>query len=119
MGFCPGYDFAGFVRGNGKGGVQAVASIGSELGQTYTLAIADMDNDGDMDIVAGNVQQKNVVLFNIGNGIRYTDVAFGDESTATYGLCVGDLDGDRYPDIAVANSDSENRLFLNRPQKKQ
>jgi hypothetical protein len=77
-----------------------------------------MDNDGDLDLVAGNVVQQNAVFFNLGDGHSFREVRFGNESAATYGLDTGDLDGDLFEDIAVANSGTENRVFLNRPLRK-
>jgi hypothetical protein len=43
--------------------------------QTSSLAVADMDNDGHLDIVFGNLNQKNQLLMNLGDGISYKEPA--------------------------------------------
>jgi hypothetical protein len=42
---------------------------------TEYLAVADMDNDGHLDIVFGNWGQKNQLLVNLGDGISYKEPA--------------------------------------------
>jgi hypothetical protein len=43
--------------------------------QTSSLAVVDMDNDGHLDIVFGNFEQKNQLLMNLGDGISYKEPA--------------------------------------------
>ena len=43
--------------------------------QTWSLAVADMDNDGHLDIVFGNQYQKKQLLMNLGDGISYKEPA--------------------------------------------
>ena len=43
--------------------------------QTRSLAVADMDNDGYLDIVFGYGAQKNQLLMNLGDGISYKEPA--------------------------------------------
>ncbi len=102
---------------DGNGGVHTATNFGREDGQTYALVVADMNNDGDLDLIVGNVAQENAVFFNQGDGKGYREVRFGDESHATYGLDTGDLNGDGFEDIVVANSGSQNLVFLNRSVK--
>jgi hypothetical protein len=40
-----------------------------------SLAVADMDNDGHLDIFVGNWGQKNQLLMNLGDGISYKEPA--------------------------------------------
>ncbi|MGD2123554.1 MAG: VCBS repeat-containing protein, partial [Gemmatimonadota bacterium] len=80
---------------------------------TYAAAVADMDRDGDADIVVGNVQGQNAVYLNDGSGRVWVEQKVGEEAEATYGVATADLDGDGYPDIGFANSEAVNRLFFN------
>jgi hypothetical protein len=43
--------------------------------QTRSLAVADIDNDGHLDIAFGNWNQKNQLLMNLGDGISYKEPA--------------------------------------------
>jgi hypothetical protein len=43
--------------------------------KTLALAVADMDDDGYLDIVFGNEKQKNQLLMNLGDGISYKEPA--------------------------------------------
>ncbi|MGJ8637477.1 MAG: FG-GAP-like repeat-containing protein [Phycisphaerales bacterium] len=70
------------------------------------IAQADLDNDGDLDLVIANFQDHSItILHNNGSG------AFDTESTLSpagafsspEGIAIGDLDADGDPDIAVAN----------------
>ena len=92
--------------------------FGNPDGKTYALAVADMDNDGQLDIVVGNSAQSNVVYFNQGRAQDFREVRFGDPAHLTYNLAVGDLNRDGFADIAVANSDAQNRVFLNLPPRR-
>ncbi len=76
--------------GDGRGGVRETLNFGRADGQTYTLAIADMDNDNHPDILVGNTAQPNAVFFNQGDGKTFREVLFGDPSQRTYNLAVGD-----------------------------
>ena len=86
----------------------------STCSTTYSVALADMDQDGDMDIVAGNAGQRNAIYFNELKGTNYRRFSFGDATSRTYCLDVGDLNEDRYPDIITGNSGAHNFVYLNR-----
>ena len=77
------------------------------------LRTADLDGDGDVDIIVGNTGGQNAIFLNDGTGLHYEEQRFGDPEGTTYGVATGDVNGDGYVDIAVANSDGLNRVFLN------
>jgi hypothetical protein len=78
----------------------------------YALTVGDLNKDGDIDVVVGNVEAPSVVYFNDGKGHKFTPVTFGDNKGAVYGLAIGDLDGDGSPDIAAARSDAPNVVYF-------
>ncbi|MFN8422414.1 MAG: FG-GAP-like repeat-containing protein [Anaerolineae bacterium] len=91
-------------RSNGAG---AFADTGQRLGAAATGAVRliDLDGDGDLDGLAGNVAQPSEVWLNGGAG------AFADSGqrlgrSATLGVGAADLDGDGDPDAVLANRGS-------------
>ena len=101
---------------NGVTGV----NITSDAHQTYSVALGDMDRDGDLDIVAGNHGSPNRLYLNNGtadpfNGV--TGINITDDVHYTYWVELGDVDNDGDLDV-VAGSDGDStgevtRLYLN------
>jgi hypothetical protein len=93
-------------------------SFSADTFTTRAIDAYDIDNDGDMDIITGNVSAGNFVYINNNNGASFTKRELGSGSPgtdtgSTFGLAIGDVDGDGLPDIVVGNSGSENKLYLN------
>ncbi len=84
--------------------------------QSYSVAAADFDKDGDMDVAVGNFGQ-NYLYVNDGHGNFAAVAAFGSGDTIR--VSWGDCNGDGYPDLAVANrgpsnhSGQQNYLYVN------
>jgi parallel beta-helix repeat protein len=75
-------------------------------------AAADMDNDGDFDVVVANAGNNNVsVLYNDGSGAFTRQADFGVGSSPNR-LYANDLNGDGFADIAVANYGENNASVL-------
>ena len=100
--------------GDGAGGFTRSLPFGSDDDQSYAVRLADVDLDGDLDIVVANVRAQNAVYFNRNGGApAFDELRFGCADCATYGLAVGDLNGDGFPEIVTANSGAPNGVFAN------
>jgi len=83
-------------------GVQLIEEvIDNEYGMAHAEA-ADMDNDGDFDIVAA-AHATDMLLLYTNNGGTFIRTIIDDESNFVYHLDLGDLDNDGLLDIVTAN----------------
>ena len=96
----------------------AISFVQSEqtLGDTrsFGLAIADIDLDGDMDILFANYVGPSPLWLNDGNGnFTLHPQIFGTGVESTHDVDIADLNGDTYPDIFVANHDEPSKIYFN------
>lgn len=99
--------------------------IAPDADDTRSIALADMDGDGLLDVIAGNDETtagSNRIYLNQSTSAHVVSFAagfdFGPADDQTGKILVGDLNGDGLPDIVVLNfvatgSPGINRFFLN------
>lgn len=86
-------------------------------GNTRTIAPADFDGDGDIDVFLCNFGEDNILFVNHGNGTfgELASEAITTDGGSTYHAAWGDMDGDGDLDLATANGSAMNNgLFKNR-----
>jgi hypothetical protein len=107
-------DNVSILRNTASSGSIAAASFATKVDVTtgvlpIVVTLADMDNDGKLDIVTANLTSNTVSVIKnnstIGNLSFATKVDYATGS-APRSVTVGDIDGDGKRDIAVANSGS-------------
>ena len=104
----------GVLLGNGDGTFQAAMPYGSGGYNAFSVAVADVNEDGKPDVLVANVCTTNLpfgacggggvsVLLGNGDGTFQAAVTYGPGGTYTYSVAVGDVNGDGKPDLVVVN----------------
>jgi hypothetical protein len=107
------------LLGDGKGHVLSAYDLGTGSDRSYSGRLADMDGDGDLDVVISNdMPDPKLVYLNDGKGKFSVGSAYGRAEWETRNASVADLNGDGQPDIVVANRTGDgpgaNYICLNR-----
>ena len=80
--------------------------------ETRSVFLADLNDDGVLDIVAVNIGEPNAVYLGRGNGRFEDGIPFGD-AERSYAVVTADLDRDGDDDIVVANVAGRNAVYWN------
>jgi hypothetical protein len=93
-------------RNDGQGHFTA-EKLADAPDRTYSAALADLDGDGDLDIVVSNDRpDRKLVYLNDGRGKYHVAGTFGQPDWSTRYVTVADVNGDKRPDLIVANRSS-------------
>lgn len=101
----------GVLLGNGNGTFQGMVTYGSGSYEATSVAVADVNGDGNLDIVVANKcgdancsTNGNVgVLLGNSDGTFQTAVTYGSGAYGAASVAIADVNGDGKPDILVAN----------------
>ncbi|MCB0466319.1 MAG: VCBS repeat-containing protein [Aequorivita sp.] len=111
-----------FINDNGNFIEQTTSAIALEAGSSFGSAFADVDNDGDLDLLVCNAyftgQETNSLFINDGTGnfTKDTNSALANHQGNTFGCAFGDYNNDGWLDVILANTLNENQsnsLFKN------
>jgi len=104
---------------DGSGRFPTTRDLGQASDRSYSASLADIDADGDLDVVVSNdTPDPKFVYLNDGTGTFRVGSTYGRSEWPTRNASVADLDNDGLPDIIVANrtgsSGGFNFVCLNR-----
>ncbi|KOO31212.1 protein serine threonine, partial [Chrysochromulina tobinii] len=98
------------------GSTEAVLQFAERVlpgGGATSIAAADVDGDGDLDVLLGNDGSPNRVLLNAGGGTFPTSITLPGGSARTRSIAAADVDGDGDLDVLLGNYNSPSRVLLN------
>lgn len=98
--------------GNPEGSFLNGNSFGSKS-PSRNMEIADIDNDGDIDIVLSNRKAKNEILLNDGEGNFPSTILFGNDADQTIQTKTVDINRDGFIDLITAERNTTNKIYLN------
>jgi hypothetical protein len=92
----------GLLLGNGDGTFQPSVTFGAGGSRFYSMALADVNGDGAIDILTGDYFTVRVSLGN-GDGTFQPPVAYAHGGEEAQSVAVGDVNGDGKPDVLAAS----------------
>jgi len=101
----------GVLLGNGDGTFQPAVTYDAGGGSTRSLAVADVNGDGNPDLLLANCGRSDCaipstvgVLLGNGDGTFQPAVSYGTGCCNSISIAVADVNGDGKPDLLVANA---------------
>jgi len=112
-----------YFLNDGNGNFDAGTVLGDQIERTSSLALADMNNDGRMDVVVGNsgtnaAPQIDRIYYQDYDAVAGTftfNTAGLGAAALTYSVAVGDMNNDGVMDVVAGVLGGANKLFLRRP----
>jgi uncharacterized protein YycO len=110
---CSGGGLVSVLLGNGDGTFQPAVVYGSGGEWVSSLAVADVNGDGKLDVVVANYLDTTVgVLFGNGDGTFQPAALYNAGTSSVSSVAVTDLNGDSKPDIVVASNNGTVSVML-------
>jgi hypothetical protein len=99
-GSCTDQGTLGVLLGKGDGSFKAVVTYPTN-GQASSAAVADVNGDGKLDLVATNSDGTVAVLLGNGNGTFQSAVLYSAGNEGVHTVAVADVNGDGNPDLVI------------------
>ena len=94
----------GVLLGNGDGTFQAAVGYSSGGNGAMSLAVADVNGDGKLDLVAANYESDNLgVLLGNGDGTLQPAVTYASGGKGPISVAIADVNRDAKPDLLAVN----------------
>jgi len=104
----------GELLGSSEAVIQFLSSeLPGSSAYTSSIMAADVDGDGDLDVLLGNYGSPSRVLLNAGGGTFPTSIELPGGNASTYSIAAADVDGDGDLDVLLGNDGSPSRVLLN------
>ena len=98
----------GLLLGNGDGTFGSVVNYASGGFSPQSVAVADLNGDGKLDVLVSNLSSNNVgVLLGNGDGTFRAPLIYGTGGINPLSVAIADVNGDGKPDLVVVNSGSD------------
>jgi len=81
--------------------------------RTNSIAVGDVDGDGDLDLIFGGTGGGSALHLNTGGEIETSAAWYSDPIQASQTVALGDVDGDGDLDLVCGNYGERNTLYLN------
>jgi len=110
------------LRNNGVGGFEPpvkllgvskspISAEWTEAEATYRLALGNINQNGRLDVLIGNIFVNLLLRNNGAGGFETSELPGGRQSTSS--LALADVDGNGWLDVVMVNADSPNQLLVN------
>src|SRR5690606_33893692 len=78
---------------------------------TRGIAVGDIDRDGDLDVVASNLNTQTRLYLNSGNGVDFTAHNVGPDPARADSIALEDMNGDGWLDVIVGTHEFRNSVI--------
>jgi hypothetical protein len=93
----------GIMLGNGDGTFQPAVSYGTGAASPRFVVVADVNGDGELDLIVANREAVVAALLGNGDGTFQAAVAYNSGGLFPGAVAVADVNGDGKPDLVVGN----------------